>query len=401
MTFALLVAAGFAVPEQGAAALGQANSVVARADDSSAAYYNPAGLAGQDGFRILLGDTLIAPAISADFPSGKSYSATSGPFFPPQIYASYGGESWGAGVAFNAPFGLGLSWPDPSAQNQFPGRYDTRAINLQTVEIAPAAGVKLGGISFGASIRYVRAAVDYQQAINFYSKQDGLAELAGAGNGVGASLSVLAPLMQDTLTLGLTYRSRATVNIDGHVHYSNVPGTFQGYIHDGGGHATFTYPDQVFFGAAYKINADLTAFAQLDYTAWQTFGAFDVALDAYCAPGGPCQKSIHSPRRWTHGFTGRLGGEYRFAEKYRARAGVLYDQGVSPTDTLSPSLPDSSRLGFSIGAGADLPAGLAADLGIAYILGQAITATDAVPATYHANALLVGLAVTYGGRGHK
>lgn len=406
---AAILASGFAIPEQGAAALGQSNAFVARADDASAVYYNPAGLAGQKGLRIDVGDTLILPTISADLtgsysgvPVSGTWAAQKKLFFPPQLYVSYGGDSWGAGIGVNAPFGLGVFWPD-----RWAGQYDTQLVNLQIIEIAPAIAYSIGPVRLGASLRYLTGSIEYQQGINFYSNdfKSGLGDLVGAGSGLGFSLGAQASLMDKKLDVGLNYRSRTTMTFDGQIHYSGVPGTFAGYIHDGPAHATTRLPDQVMLGVSYRVSDPLTVSLQGDYTAWQLFDEFHATLDAYCAPGAPCKNEIKSPRNWHHTLTGRLGGEYRLSEKYRARAGVFYDQGASPEDTLSASLPESSRVGGSLGFGFDLAAGVGIDLGVTYAQFFSITSNPdgsvpgLLPATYHANALLFGVGVNYGGRG--
>ncbi len=403
LILATTIAAGFAITEQNTAALGQANAVAARADDSSAVYYNPAGLAGQKGWRVLVGDTVIAPFVTADLPDGRGLcdgsprcSALPKTFFPPHLYASYGTSDWGVGIGINAPFGLGIGWKD-----NWPGQFDTRSINLQVIEGSVAGGYKLGPVLVGAAIRFLDASVDYRRGINFYSDtyQAAEAHLVGSGTGLGVALSALAPINKD-LTVGFTYRSRVTTDITGKIHYANVPGSFQAYLKDGGATSSVTFPDQVLLGGEYRVNKDFTVSAQADYTAWQTFESFDVTLDQPCQAGPPCQSSISSPRNWHHSLTGRLGGEYQLG-KYRVRAGALFDEGASPTDTLSPSLPDSSRVAVTVGGGMDLPKGLSADVALAYVLGMPVTADGVglLPATYNFSALLLGVTIGYGGHG--
>ncbi|MEA3466103.1 MAG: outer membrane protein transport protein [Thermodesulfobacteriota bacterium] len=55
----LVCGAGFHIREQGAKAMGMANAFVAQADDPSAIFYNPAGIAFQDGTQVSLGVTVI------------------------------------------------------------------------------------------------------------------------------------------------------------------------------------------------------------------------------------------------------------------------------------------------------------------------------------------------------
>lgn len=59
-TATLAAAAGFKVNEQGAKAMGMANAFVAQADDPSALFYNPAGIAFLKGIQVNLGSLVIA-----------------------------------------------------------------------------------------------------------------------------------------------------------------------------------------------------------------------------------------------------------------------------------------------------------------------------------------------------
>jgi long-subunit fatty acid transport protein len=52
-------AGGFAIDEQGAAAMGRANAFSAQADDPSALFYNPAGIGQLEGTEISVGTTFI------------------------------------------------------------------------------------------------------------------------------------------------------------------------------------------------------------------------------------------------------------------------------------------------------------------------------------------------------
>jgi long-subunit fatty acid transport protein len=67
------------------------------------------------------------------------------------------------------------------------------------------------------------------------------------------------------------------------------------------------------------------------------------------------------------------------------RVGVTRNVGSDqPTDTLSPSLTDASRLALSVGAGYDVLPQLRVDVGYQHQMLDSVTATglDAFPGTY-------------------
>ena len=98
-------AGGFEIPDNGAQSLGRGAAFVAKADDGTAIYYNPAGLARQRGTRLYAGGNLILHSFEfqragafpddpkeASSPWGQSpfpvVTNAGGPFFAPFVAAS-------------------------------------------------------------------------------------------------------------------------------------------------------------------------------------------------------------------------------------------------------------------------------------------------------------------------
>ena len=115
------VAGGFELVQQGASAAGTGHAGVARDDDPSAAWFNPAALADGAGLRIgigasLAGSTIVATALDAaeDGPwEAKTNNAVS---VPPYAYLSFSNADWAAGLSVNLPFAGGVRWEDDWVQ---------------------------------------------------------------------------------------------------------------------------------------------------------------------------------------------------------------------------------------------------------------------------------------------
>jgi long-chain fatty acid transport protein len=103
-------------------------------------------------------------------------------------------------------------------------------------------------------------------------------------------------------------------------------------------------------------------------------------------------------RDWSDAWSVRFGLEVRppVAPGLALRAGVVYDTSPSPSDTVSPSLPDADRIDASGGVGYVFPWGLVVDVGYMYVRFLERTTTgDAFPGTYRASAHLLGMSVGY------
>src|ERR1051326_4530917 len=126
-------ASGFALPEQGAKAVGMGGAFVATADDPSAIYYNVAGLAQQRSAEFLVGGTAItfSHQFTGDpkdpFTSGQSGRYRAHTFAPPNAYFILPiGSNITAGVGVMTPFGLRTNWQEPRG-----GRFLSRGADVQ------------------------------------------------------------------------------------------------------------------------------------------------------------------------------------------------------------------------------------------------------------------------------
>ncbi len=56
-------------------------------------------------------------------------------------------------------------------------------------------------------------------------------------------------------------------------------------------------------------------------------------------------------KAWHHTYNIRVGAEWVIDEHWALRGGIMYDPTPSPTSTLQPDVPDSSRINFAAGFG--------------------------------------------------
>lgn len=333
-------AGGFAVSEQDATATGRGGSGTTLSS-SSAVHYNPANLAGLTGVRGRAGLAIVAATATAEDPAtGKVDSSEGGLATPPHAYLSYGGEKWGVGFGFNAPFGGGLAWP-----STWRGRYEIVSQNLQVLGFLFGGAYQLTReFSAGASLTVYRAQVALDKRADFVDR-DGKVQLTGSGTGFAPSLGLgFSPGPE--LKIALVARAPANLTLKGRAHFEDVPPAFSDMLVDQAITAELPLPAKVGLGG--EIDLDFaTFFAEAEYTFWSAFERFAVDFEEEATP------DVKQPRTWSNGTTVRVGAQKDFSG-FVGRTGLVFDAAVSPSDTLSPSQPDSTRIGFSIGAGKDL-----------------------------------------------
>ncbi len=117
----LAFAAGFAYPDNGVEAMGRAGAFTAKADDGTAIYYNPAGLAEQDGLRITVDANFVNNAITfqrtdpvTGAPIGPAVSNAAPMFVAPFVAVSYQ-------IVKHLTVAIGVYGPPADGQLNFPG----------------------------------------------------------------------------------------------------------------------------------------------------------------------------------------------------------------------------------------------------------------------------------------
>src|SRR5512136_695884 len=208
--------AGFALFEHGARAVALGGAFGATADDPTAIYYNPAGIAFLPGTQIAAGVYFITENVTFDganpYP-GAAYSVDMKKqiFFPAHLFLT--GKlsqnlSWGFGVF--TPFGLGTWWPDDYA-----GKYIAKRTDLKTYDLNPVLAYRFSdSLSMAVGFDYLLSDVDLTRSIgviNPYTQQ--VAEVgqvhldATVHAGQGWNAALLAKL-GGGVSFGASYRSK-------------------------------------------------------------------------------------------------------------------------------------------------------------------------------------------------
>jgi long-chain fatty acid transport protein len=356
-------ASGFLIPEQGAKASAMAGAFAATADDPSAIFYNPAGIAQQREFSVLAGTTLIN--FTNEFTGDPNSAVTGGArgeynrhtFNIPNMYAVMPlGTNLTLGVGVFAAFGLRTDWEDP-----WIGRYISKDADLKTTSVNPVLAWQTsdGRFAVGGGVEYRRARVILNANRMAFNPFNGrIADVANTrlaseyGHDIGWNAGVLFKLTP-SIRLGASYRAPMDIELEGRADITPIPtgnAQFDAIVAaqlppDQGITTDFPFPSIATIGAAFSPNENWDVELDLMRTGWSRFEA--LAVNFQTTPNA----SFVREQNWEDSTSYRLGVNHNATANFDVRFGALYDENPQPVEAVNPLLPDSDRIGASIGAG--------------------------------------------------
>ncbi len=380
-------AGGFAVRENSGSMLGNAFAgVPTNTEDISSISNNPGLLGAFDGINAAAGISFIVP--NAEFKNGQASSAPAvGPVpinndasifkgnddigrnaFIPATYVSLSvTDELKFGLSITAPFGLLTDNPDG-----WVGRYHGLKSQLETIDLNPIVAYRVTDyLSIGGGFRAVYADAELSQAVDVGSlaavlgsgtatptQNDGRAKLQGDDWGFGGNAGIMfepgklyAPL--EGLRLGVGYRSRVEIKVDGKVKFDMSGTSGEGAIVQGAGFLVNTdataevdLPESVTFGAQYDLNDQWAFMGQVEWTNWSEFDELVVEIDQ------GAQGDNITEEDWNDGWFFAVGSTYRpdwGVEGLALRLGLAYELSPVPDSTRTPRIPDNDRFWVATG----------------------------------------------------
>ncbi|MBN4076708.1 TonB-dependent receptor [Mariprofundus ferrooxydans] len=389
------LANGFQLPDQSVRAVGMADAFTAVADDASAVWYNPAGIAFQQQSQISLG------MVNIYIPSVDFTSNSSNPFLPlattaqnkrqnaivPHVYMSYvdptSDVSFALGI--NSPFGLETDWTGTALADA------STFSRIQMININPTIAYKVNdhfAIAFGVDYTYVKD-VDLNNSILTQH---------GNGDGWGANIGLL--YKAERFNLALTYRSQIAVQVNG-----TTSSTLGGRA---SASTSFKFPDMLNVGIAVHPTETLTISVEADWVNW---GKYDQVALNYSSPitiptGLPVPplaavRSIVLQKQWHATISPKIGLTWQLDDAIQLRLGYSFDPSPVNDRFAAPDMPINDQHNFSVGLGFHANKHVSYDL--AYMYTKQITLNQTAPTgadalgngRYTAQAHLFGAAVNY------
>jgi long-chain fatty acid transport protein len=346
---------GFLIYEHGAAAMGMAGAFVSIANNATAVFHNPAGMAWLQGTQVSLGSTIIKPVGSLSLPNWpdptyKNVKQLDQTFLAPNFYLTHKfGDKLAAGIGVFAPYGLGTKWP-----TKYPLRYLGTSNDMQTIFVNPAISYKVNeNLAFGAGISYIHSSLSLNLVrrveIGPYWTGDVPASLDGAtGDAVAFNAGVL--YKAEKFSFGLTYRSNFDIKYKGDITLdtAGVPAPFKPFVPTTGDvQTTFKFPDIFTAGVSFNLTDALLLAFDAQYYTWNRYDKYVIDITY---PSGPAEPETVL-ENWKNTLLARLGLQYQLNESLALRGGVMYDWTPQPVESIDPNLPDANRYALTLGLG--------------------------------------------------
>lgn len=333
-------AAGFALYEGSARGNALGGALIARADDASAVYYNPAGITQLPGTQIVSGMNLITPSNKIYFyENGEDSQLKRNWFYPPYGYLTrqLSDKLW-FGIGMFARFGLGTEY-----EENWPGRYNSYNAVVKGVEINPNLAWKFNDcFSLAAGLSLMRLDVKLEQMIPIFNVNS---SLKGHSYSWGFNLAAhYKP--REWVSFGFLYRSKVKHNLEGRADFTTSSFLRKAFP-NGTINADVMLPDEYFLGVAFKPIDRLSIEFDAILTRWNTFNHLTINFDEGIAGMG----SVTKQKDWHDVWRYQIGVEYALTRMVDLRLGYTYDNEPIPAGGVDYLVPSYDRQLFSCGFG--------------------------------------------------
>ena len=345
--------AGFALYEGSARGSALGGTLVGRADDPSALFYNPAGMTQLPRSQVVAGATVIVPKTDVVTTDGNAdtRSETKTNFFvPPHLYSTYQyTDSVWFGLGIFSRFGLGTEF-----DADWPGRYNNYNATAKTLTVNPNVAFKVNdklSLALGASWMWFDLAleqkIDFGGLVGSPNVLDVDQSLKGDSSGYGFNLALhYKPL--DRMSLGVSYVSQTKQEIKGEADFSKPAGVPAAVFNDSKASGKITLPDILSLGAVFYPTERLSLEVDGVWTRWTTYDELTIHYSDSILPG---VNSSTKDKQWNDVWRLQVGAEYKALDWLDVRLGYVHDESPIPSETADYLVPANDRNLYSLGCG--------------------------------------------------
>ena len=383
-----LRATGFAIYELGARAAALAGAFSARADDATAIYYNPAGMAFLDGFR-------IKPNIQFSSLKTTAFSPYSDTNFTTDLLQIQGLYYFTWSLGDKLTFGFGRFTPystDTEWNGEWPGNSACISSQLTTYYYRPALAVKLmPGLALGVGIDFVFSKVEWSHNLRFPNEtilpgSDPLymdSRHYTKGNGIGFVTGLLWKIGKK-LQVGGKYQHKVNIDAKGNntFHdpfrgggYGSMPGPdnklvsiytlMQSYFQVQDVTFRVALPTEMVLGLMFAPMDKLMLLLDFQWSQWSEAMKWEFQSDKTGGDLSPEFKEQYADffgitpdygiqsadLSWKDTWSIKFGMEYHLSQALSLRVGYAYHPSAFENKAIHPVIPDLDSNIISLGMG--------------------------------------------------
>lgn len=345
-----LRATGFRLPDQDAFATARGEAFVATADNPSAIYYNPAGIAQLEGHQVRGGFYGIYLRPTFDAPSGGSYENERDLHAVPQFFYTYGPDKLplSFGLGLYSPFGLSSRWPDDTG---FRTLATEGKLTYYTINPVVAWAIR-PNLSIAAGVTANYSDVDLRRGLAWPTQPHDEFKFQGDGWDVGYNLGILwKPI--EKLSFGASFRSPTDVELGGETEFYNnveIPGLFPAFPRQQvAAEADFPFPWNLVLGVSFRPTPQWNFEFNADWTDWSRLGTVMINQAAPFPPLLP--QDIPLTLDWESSWYYEFGATRYLNKGWSVSAGYIFNENSMPDANYTPLVADLDRHFFSVGAG--------------------------------------------------
>jgi long-chain fatty acid transport protein len=363
-------AAGFSLLEQSGSGVGSAYAgAAASADDASAMFFNPAGLALLESPQVAVAvhainletkfsdrGSMLPPAGLGQLPPGATRD-NAGDLIPlPNAYFAWplNGQLT-FGFAINAPFGLKTDYVDP-----WVGRFQGLRSELKTVNANPALSWKVSDtVALGVGLNYQHAEAELTNAVMLGAGTEGRAGIDVDDDAWGWNVGAIFTLPSAT-RIGVSYRSRLDYTLTGDTTVTTAGGLPVAAA-SGPTSVDITFPDSASLSIAHPLREGLEIRADASWMNWSEVGTVFAVNSQTGTPRDVLHFGFDDTMRYS------LGLIYEHNERWTFRAGTAFDESPVKDEVRTVRLPDTDRWWLTLGARWRASDNLTVDAGYVHI----------------------------------
>ena len=362
--------------------------------------FNPGAMSFLDKrLDVSAGVTFIIPEVEIIAEGVKTTNTNVGT--PMYFYAAYGiTNRLSAGISFTTPYGNAADYG-----KDWPGAGLLQDIELKVFALQPTVAFKffdkisIGGgpaIYFGGSFEQSKLLIPAGVLPSPVSATfSGDADVA-----VAAHFGILYDLLPNKFSLGISYRSEATMKVEkGKVTgteditaLNNMIGSVDPAsrlpiptLEKGNFSAELPLPANLNTGISFRPTDNLLLAFDLQMIFWGTYNKLvlnftDVTVPFEHPQYGPIDApftSQTSQKNYDNVFTYRLGAQYTLIPQLDLRLGVYYDESPVTDDYLTPESPSTDKFGTTVGFSYRPIPNLSIDASFGYSNGSGLLGRDA------------------------